>query len=91
MKASTLLRIGDIIRELRETKGWTQKKLAEESHIHEVQIRRYENNQSLPRDAQLEKLASALDVDKNIFFKEPVQEISITMNHRTDNPEQRHQ
>ena len=44
IKASELLRIGDSIRILRKNKGWTQKKLAIESGIHEVQIRRYENN-----------------------------------------------
>lgn len=69
MKASTLLRIGDSIRILRKNKGWTQKKLASESGIHEVQIRRYENNQSLPRDEQLQKLASALGVEKDFFTR----------------------
>ena len=49
MKASEALRIGDIIKWKRERMGWTQKKLAEESGIHEVQIRRYENNKSLPK------------------------------------------
>nr|DAM24103.1 MAG TPA: helix-turn-helix domain protein [Caudoviricetes sp.] len=65
IKASELLRIGDSIRILRKNKGWTQKKLASESGIHEVQIRRYENNQSLPRDEQLQKLASALGISIN--------------------------
>lgn len=78
MKASTLLRIGDIIRELRENKGWTQKQLAAESHIHEVQIRRYENNQALPREAQLKKLATALGVTEDYFYKE--QEYTFTIN-----------
>ncbi len=68
MKASSLLCIGDRIRELREDKQWTQRQLAEASQIHEVQIRRYENNQSLPRDAQLIKIANALGVDKECFF-----------------------
>ena len=77
MKASSLLRIGDKIRELRESKKWTQKQLAEASQINEVQIRRYENNQSLPRDAQLIKIANALDVNKDDFFKPEVYRISI--------------
>lgn len=72
MKASTMLRIGDIIRKLREDKHWTQKKLSEKSGVHEVQIRRYENNQSLPRDAQLSKIASALGVDKDYFFNQQI-------------------
>lgn len=72
MKASTMLRIGDIIRKLREDKHWTQKTLSEKSGVHEVQIRRYENNQSLPRDAQLSKIASALGVDKDYFFNQQV-------------------
>lgn len=63
IKASELLRIGDGIRILRKNKGWTQKKLAIESGIHEVQIRRYENNHSLPRDEQLQKLTSALGIE----------------------------
>lgn len=68
MKASTMLRIGDIIRKLREDKHWTQKTLSEKSGVHEVQIRRYENNQAIPRDAQLSKIANALGVDKDCFF-----------------------
>ena len=67
MKASEALRIGDIIRWKRERMGWTQKKLAEESGIHEVQIRRYENNKSLPRDAQLSKIAEAFGLEKDYF------------------------
>lgn len=67
-----MLRIGDIIRKLREDKHWTQKKLSEKSGVHEVQIRRYENNQSLPRDAQLSKIASALGVDKDYFFNQQI-------------------
>lgn len=78
MKASSLLRIGDRIRELREDKKWTQKQLAEASQINEVQIRRYENNQSLPRDAQLIKIANALGVDKDDLFKEKVYRIRIS-------------
>lgn len=69
IKASELLRIGDSIRILRKNKGWTQKKLAIESGIHEVQIRRYENNHSLPRDEQLQKLANALGVENDFFTK----------------------
>ena len=67
MKASTILCIGDTIRKLREDKGWTQKKLSEKSGVHEVQIRRYEHNQAIPRDAQLSKIANALGVDQKIF------------------------
>lgn len=78
MKASSLLRIGDRIRELREDKKWTQKQLAEASQINEVQIRRYENNQSLPRDAQLIKIANALGVDKDEFFKEKIYKIRVS-------------
>ena len=70
MKASTILRIGDVIRALREKNGWTQQRLSQESGIHEVQIRRYENNQSLPRDAQLSKLAAAFHVNKDYFFNQ---------------------
>lgn len=70
MKASTILRIGDVIRTLRENKGWTQQRLSEVSGIHEVQIRRYENNQALPRDAQLAKLAAAFNVNKDYFFNQ---------------------
>lgn len=73
IKASELLRIGDSIRILRKNKGWTQKKLAIESGIHEVQIRRYENNHSLPRQKyesgnrnpkieSLQKIANALGI-----------------------------
>lgn len=69
MKVCDLLQIGNIIKKLRKEKKWTQKQLAEASQINEVQIRRYENNHSMPRDTQLIKIANALGVGIEYFFR----------------------
>lgn len=53
---------GEKIKVLRANKKWTQKKLAEESGIHEVQIRRYESGSITPKIKNLTKIADALGV-----------------------------
>ncbi len=54
--------IGERIRAARKGKRWTQKQLGEESGINEVQIRRYELNNSNPTKETVEKIATALEV-----------------------------
>lgn len=67
MKASEAIRMGDTIKQLRTQKGWSQNDLAEKSGINVVQLRRYENNRAIPRDAQLERISNALGVPLPYF------------------------
>lgn len=54
---------GELIKELRNKKGLTQKQLQEMTGINEADIRKIENNRRNPRDATLKKIADALEVD----------------------------
>ncbi|MCH1971658.1 helix-turn-helix domain-containing protein [Muricomes sp. OA1] len=61
MKPSKLLRLGGVLRFYRGKTGKTQSEFAELCNINVVQYRRYENNQSIPRQEQLEKIFSTLN------------------------------
>ncbi len=55
-------RFGERLRRLRERRGWTQEKLADELGCEQRVISRYERGLSLPQAAMLVGLASAFDV-----------------------------
>ncbi len=61
MKPSKLLRLGGVLRAYREKTGKNQSEFAELCNINVVQYRRYENNQSIPRQEQLEKIFNTLN------------------------------
>lgn len=53
---------GERIRDLRKQRGWSQKKLHQESGVAEITIRTYENStERQPRLEQLQKIAYALE------------------------------
>ena len=54
--------IGAKIKEIRMSRGFTQKKLAEKSGLAEITIRQYENEKREPKIDALIKIASALNV-----------------------------
>lgn len=57
--------IGDRIKQARTEKGLTQKQLGIISETSEITIRQYELGKRQPRIEQLQRIASALDVDVN--------------------------
>lgn len=59
--------IGERLRQLRTTRGWSVAKLASRSHIHTVAIRYYENDQRQPTVANLRQLCIALRVTLGAF------------------------
>lgn len=54
--------VGENIRKIRKEKGLTQKQLFELSGIAEVTIRKYESGRITPKNPQVERLASAMNV-----------------------------
>jgi len=54
--------IGEKIRYLRERMGITQGKLAEIAGLHPVSVRKYETNKMQPQQAQIERIADALNI-----------------------------
>ena len=54
--------VGEKIRYLRERLGITQSKLAEVAGLHPVSVRKYETNKMQPQQAQIERIAEALNI-----------------------------
>ncbi len=65
MRGGYGLTIGERIRQARNEKGLTQKQLGSISGTSEITIRQYELGKRQPRIEQLQRIASALDVDVN--------------------------
>lgn len=55
--------IGNRIKQFRKEKGLTQKELANKLNVAEITIRKYESGDREPKLEQLEKIASALDIE----------------------------
>lgn len=58
-----LERLGRLIREAREDRGWTQADLAEKSGVSRPTIQRYENAKTAPEFDKVRLIVIALDVD----------------------------
>lgn len=59
--------LGQKIREIRRSKGWTQKKLAEKIEMTTAQISRWEQDHVIPRKRNLEDLARIFGVEDDTF------------------------
>lgn len=84
-------RTGEKIKEIRKSKGLTQKKLAELCNMYESQIRKYESGSVHPKIETLQKIANALCVpvtelrsDLEIDIEELTKAISQSMNFQTE-------
>lgn len=62
--------IGNIIRNFRKAKGWTQDDLADAAGIHRVTIAKYESGEVEPKSSTLKRLAAALEVDSRVLLGE---------------------
>lgn len=56
------MNIGERIKYLRETKGFTQVELAAKIGIHAISLSRFERGEVVPNEAMIEKIADALEV-----------------------------
>lgn len=73
--------IGDRIQQARNAAGLSLRSLAEKAGITAMAISKYENNQSAPSSTVLLKLASALGVRTEYFFRSEAPELT-DVNHR---------
>jgi transcriptional regulator with XRE-family HTH domain len=64
----TVAKIGQRIRQLRESRGMTQSQLQAHSHVSRSYLSRIESGQMTPSLGTLEKIAEALGVGLNRFF-----------------------
>lgn len=58
-----------LLRLAREARGWTQKRLAEESDIAQGSVSKYEKGLQTPSEGQLAALATALDYPASFFLQ----------------------
>ena len=92
--------LGQKIREIRRSKGWTQKELAKEIGMTTAQISRWEQDHVTPRTRNLEDLAKVFGVSDDEFenlkpaapiqlFDEDPELLEIVTQINTLNPEQK--
>jgi transcriptional regulator with XRE-family HTH domain len=65
-----MMKIGQVIKELRIKKGLTQEELAEKTELSARTIQRIENGEVDPRAYSLQMIAKALDVDFSLFVED---------------------
>lgn len=70
MNIAKILNIGEQIKAARKIAGLTQKQLSEKSGVHEVQLRRYECNQAVPREYQISRIAKAIGIKSDDIFSQ---------------------
>jgi transcriptional regulator with XRE-family HTH domain len=66
------MKIGKIIADLREQKGWNQSDLAENSEVSRVMIGKYERGDALPSVDAAKKIADALGVSLDYLVGEGI-------------------
>lgn len=62
---------GELLRQQREAKGWTQSMLADESEVSLRTIQDYEQGRREPGFEAAAKLATALGVSTDVFREQP--------------------
>jgi ribosome-binding protein aMBF1 (putative translation factor) len=60
--------LGAAVRELRESRGWSQTRLAKAARMTQPAVARFEAGGTVPTLQVLERLASALEVDLSVTF-----------------------
>ncbi|WP_306214568.1 helix-turn-helix domain-containing protein [Actinoplanes sp. RD1] len=60
--------LGAAVRELRESKGWSQTQLAKAARMTQSAVARFEAGGTVPTLPVLERLAAALEVDLHVSF-----------------------
>lgn len=68
---------GSLIREYRKTKGWSQKRLSQESGVNESSIKQYELGTRNPKPETLQKIAEALEIDYASLISSPQEEVIV--------------
>jgi len=66
--------IGEKIKKIRKVKGISQKKLAYDTELSEISIRKYESGDRKPKIEQLQKIADALGVHISEFLDTMVED-----------------
>lgn len=70
------INIGEKLRMLRKSKGYTTQQLADKVNVSQSYISRFENGRAIPDIDMLEKILQALDSKLSIFFAEDFRDMS---------------
>jgi transcriptional regulator with XRE-family HTH domain len=68
---------GSLIREYRKMKGWSQKRLSQESGVNESSIKQYELGTRNPKPETLQKIAEALEIDFASLNSSPKEKVIV--------------
>ncbi|MEV1285920.1 helix-turn-helix transcriptional regulator [Micromonospora sp. NPDC049679] len=64
--------LGQAVRDLRETRAWSQAQLAQTAGMTPSEVARFEAGSTMPTLLMLKQLARALDADLAIQFRTPI-------------------
>jgi transcriptional regulator with XRE-family HTH domain len=63
--------IGENIKRIRETKGWTQERLANEIDVTQGLISQYERNETRQQPDIIDRIAKALNTNTGLLYDDP--------------------
>ena len=78
-KSPALSALGDVVRQARQAKGWSQRDLSARTHLPQAQISRIENADVDPQVSTLIELARALELDLQLIPKSALVAVEATV------------
>jgi transcriptional regulator with XRE-family HTH domain len=78
-KSQTLYALGDVLRQARQAKGWSQRDLSARTHMPQAQISRIENADVDPQVSTLIELARALELELQLIPKSALTAVEATV------------
>jgi len=78
-KSPALSALGDVVRQARRAKGWSQRDLSARTHLPQAQISRIENADVDPQVSTLIELARALELDLQLIPKSALVAVEATV------------
>ena len=71
--------LGDVVRQARQAKGWSQRELSARTHMPQAQISRIENADVDPQVSTLIELARALELELQLIPKSALTAVEATV------------
>ena len=78
-RSPALSALGDVVRQARQAKGWSQRDLSARTHLPQAQISRIENADVDPQVSTLIELARALELDLQLIPKSALVAVEATV------------
>ena len=78
-RSPALSALGDVVRQARQAKGWSQRELSARTHMPQAQISRIENADVDPQVSTLIELARALELELQLIPKSALTAVEATV------------